>query len=73
VLVEEEEFDNVALESTHTIEIEQFVPMVEVDRIYLDESFYLAPQDEMAQGAFAVIREAMRKEDLVGLARVVPA
>ena len=71
VLVEDEELDNVALESTHTIDIEQFVPMAEVDRIYLDESFYLVPQDEMAQEPFAVIREAMRKDDLVGLARVV--
>ena len=71
VLVEDEELDNVALESTHTIDIEQFVPVSEVDRIYLDESYYLVPQDDMAQEAFAVIREAMRKEDLVGLARVV--
>ncbi len=71
VLVEEDELDNVALESTHTIDIEQFVPMSEVDRIYLDESYYLVPQDEMSQEAFAVIREAMRKEGLVGLARVV--
>ena len=71
VLVEEEELDNVALASTHTIDIEEFVPMAEVDRIYLDESFYLVPQDEVAQEAFAVIREAMRKEDLAGLARVV--
>jgi DNA end-binding protein Ku len=71
VLIEEDELDNVALESTHTIDIEQFVPMAEVDRIYLDESYYLVPQDEMSQEAFAVIREAMRKEDLVGLARVV--
>jgi DNA end-binding protein Ku len=71
VLVEDEELDNVALESTHTIEIEQFVPMAEVDRIYLDESFYLVPEDKFSQEAFAVIREAMRKDDLVGLARVV--
>lgn len=71
VLVEEDELDNVALESTHTIDIEQFVPMSDVDRIYLDESFYIVPQDEMAQEAFAVIREAMRKENLVGLARLV--
>jgi DNA end-binding protein Ku len=71
VLVEEDELDNVALESTHTIDIEHFVPMAEVDRIYLDESYYLVPQDKMAQEAFAVIREAMREEDLVGLARVV--
>jgi DNA end-binding protein Ku len=71
VLVEEDELDNVALESTHTIEIEEFVPMTDVDRIFLDESFYLVPQDEVAQEAFAVIREAMRKEELAGLARVV--
>jgi len=71
VLLEDEELDNVALESTHTIDIEQFVPMSEVDRIYLDESFYLVPGDDVSQEAFAVIREAMRKDDLVGLARVV--
>ena len=71
VLVEDEELDNVALESTHTIDIDEFVPMAEVDRIYLDESYYIVPRDEVAQEAFAVIREAMRKEDLAGLARVV--
>ncbi len=71
VRVEEDELDNVALESTHTIDIEEFMPMSEVDRIYLDESFYIVPQDEVAQEAFAVIREAMREEDLAGLARVV--
>lgn len=71
VLIEDEELDNVALESTHTIDIEEFVPMADVDRIYLDESYYIVPQDDVAQEAFAVIREAMRKEDLAGLARVV--
>jgi DNA end-binding protein Ku len=71
VLVDDEELDNVALESAHTIDVAEFVPMAEVDRIYLDESFYIVPQDDVAQEAFAVIREAMRKEDLAGLARVV--
>jgi DNA end-binding protein Ku len=71
LLLDDEELDNVALESTHTIDIEEFVPMSEVDRIYLDESYYIVPQDDVAQEAFAVIREAMRKEDLAGLARVV--
>lgn len=71
LLLEDEELENVALESTHTIDIEEFVPASEVDRIYLDESFYIVPQDEVAQEAFAVIREAMRKENLAGLARVV--
>jgi DNA end-binding protein Ku len=71
LLLEDEELENVALESTHTIEIEEFVPIADVDRIYLDESFYIVPQDDVAQEAFAVIREAMRKEELAGLARVV--
>ena len=71
VLVKDEELDNVALASTHTIDIEEFMPVSEVDRIYLDESYYIVPQDEVAEEAFAVIREAMRKEDLAGLARVV--
>ncbi|HVV63690.1 MAG TPA: Ku protein [Pseudolabrys sp.] len=71
LLFEDEELDNVALESTHTIDIEEFVPISDIDRIYLDESYYIVPQDEVAQEAFAVIREAMRKENLAGIARVV--
>jgi DNA end-binding protein Ku len=71
ILFDEEELDKVALESTHTIDIESFVPLKEVDRIYLDESFYLVPDDKVGQEAFAVIREAMREEDMVGLAKVV--
>jgi DNA end-binding protein Ku len=71
VLVEEDELDKVALESTHTIDIEAFVPRSEVDAIYLDAPYYLVPDDRIAQEAFAVIREAMKKEDMVGLARVV--
>jgi DNA end-binding protein Ku len=71
VLLEEEELDEVALESTHTIDIESFVERDEVDEIYLDESFYVVPNDEVAYEAFAVIREAMKKKDMVGLGRVV--
>jgi DNA end-binding protein Ku len=71
VLLEEDELDQVALESTHTIDIDNFVARDEVDEIYLDETYYLVPDDEVGQEAFTVIREAMRAEDLVGLARVV--
>lgn len=71
VLLEDEELEQVALESTHTIDIDSFVPISEVDHIYLDEAYYIAPNDEVAVEPFAVIREAMRKEQLVGLARVV--
>ena len=71
VLVEDEELDEVALESNHTIDIEAFVPRSEVDEIYLDEDYFIAPTDKVGTEAFAVIRDAMKKEDLVGIARVV--
>src|SRR5262249_49942536 len=71
VLLEEDELDEVALESTHTLDIEAFVPRKEVDEIYLDESFYLVPDDEVGEEAFAVIRDAMEKTGMVGLGRVV--
>jgi len=71
ILIEEEELDHVALESTHTLDIESLIPRDEVDEIYLDESFYLVPTDDVSVEAFAVIREAMRKTEMVGLARVV--
>jgi DNA end-binding protein Ku len=71
VLLEEDELDEVALESTHTIDVESFVVRDEVDEIYLDESFYIVPNDEVAYEAFAVIREAMKKKNMVGLGRVV--
>jgi DNA end-binding protein Ku len=71
ILLDDDELDNVALESTHTIDIDAFIPRKEVDEIYLDESFYIVPNDKVAQDAFAVIREGMRKRDMVGLARLV--
>jgi DNA end-binding protein Ku len=71
VLLEPEELDDVALESTHTVEIDSFVPRKEIDEIYLDAPYYLAPEDDVGVEAFAVIREAMRATSLVGLARVV--
>jgi DNA end-binding protein Ku len=71
VLLEPEELDEVALESTHTIDIESFVPRKDIDEIYLDTPFYLFPDDEVGVEAFAVIRDAMRSTSLVGIARVV--
>jgi len=71
VLLEEKELDEVALESTHTIDIESFVARDQVDELYLDESYYLVPDDKVGYEAFAVIREAMRQEGLVAIARVV--
>src|SRR5260370_2103559 len=69
--VEHEELDNLALESTHTIDIEKFVPRPEIDERYLDSPYYLTPVDKVGQDAFAAIREAMRRQGIVGLGRVV--
>ena len=71
VLLDDEDFDNVALDSTHTIDIESFVPREEIDEIYLDGSYYIAPTDKASLEAFSVIREAMEKEKVAGLARAV--
>ena len=71
VLLEAEELDEVALESTHTIDIESFVPRKDIDEIYLDTPYYLFPDEEVATEAFAVIRDAMRSTGLVGIARAV--
>jgi DNA end-binding protein Ku len=71
VLLEEQELDEVALESTHTIDIESFVPRAEVDELYIEEPYYLAPADKVGLDAFAVIRDAMRMKSVVGIARIV--
>jgi DNA end-binding protein Ku len=73
VLVTEEEIRSVKLESTKTIDIERFVPESEIDRIYWDNPYYLAPDGKMAQEAFAVIRAAMEKSGQIALGRIVLA
>jgi DNA end-binding protein Ku len=71
IQVEDDEIKSVQLESNHTIDIEQFVKRTEVDQLYLDTPYYLTPTDRVGEEAFAVIRDAMRTEKTVGLARVV--
>ena len=73
VLVEDEEIDAVRIESSHTIDIQSFVPRHEIDPRFMDTPYYITPDDKVAQEAFAVIREAMRSADVVGLGRVVIA
>jgi DNA end-binding protein Ku len=71
VFVEDEELDAVKLESTHTIDIDNFVPRKEVDELYLDAPYYLAPDGKVGADAFLVIQEAIRQKQMVGIARVV--
>ncbi len=73
ILIEDEELDAVAVESNHTIEIDQFVPRAQIDDRYLDSPYYIVPTDQVGQEAFAVIREAMRDKDMAALGRVVLA
>jgi DNA end-binding protein Ku len=69
--LEPEELEAVAIESTRTIDIDEFVPKKEIDEIYLNNPYYIVPDGEVGQQAFAVIREAIRKEGMVALGRVV--
>src|SRR5487761_1221119 len=69
--VDDDELDAIAIESTHTIEIDSFVPRQEIDERYLDSPYYITPNGEVGQEAFAVIREAMRGKDMVALGRIV--
>ena len=71
VHVEEEELELLQVESNHTIEIDKFVPLKSIDERYFDSPYYIVPNDEVGQDAFAVIREAMRSKEMVGLGRVV--
>jgi DNA end-binding protein Ku len=66
-----EELEAVAIESKRTIEIDEFVPKDEIDVLYLNSPYYIVPDGEVGQQAFAVIREAVRKEGMVAIGKVV--
>lgn len=71
VLFEDEELEDIALESTRTIDIESFVPQSSIGWIWYDSPHFRAPADKVSEEAFAVIRKAMRKTDTGGIARLV--
>jgi DNA end-binding protein Ku len=71
ILLTNDEINSVKLESTKTIDIERFVAEGEIDRLYWDNPYFLAPDGKMAQEAFGVIRTAMEKSGQIALGRVV--
>jgi DNA end-binding protein Ku len=71
VTVDKDELDNIALESTRTIDIDEFVPKSEIDELYLVRPYYIVPEGKVGHDAFAVIRETIRAMDKVAIARVV--
>ena len=66
-----EELEAVAINSKHTLEIEEFVPRKDIDELYLRDPYFIVPDGEVGQQAFAVIRDAIRKEGMVALGKVV--
>ena len=71
VIVTEDEIKQVRLESTRTIDIERFVDVADIDRMYWNEPYFMVPDGKMALEAYAVIREAMKRTDRIALGRVV--
>src|ERR1700760_1945454 len=69
--VTKEELENVALESTRTIEIDEFVDRSDIDPRYLIRPYYLRPDGKVGHDAFAVIRETIKEMDKVAIGRVV--
>src|SRR4030081_2991287 len=71
--VSKDELDDIALESTRTIEIDEFVPKTDIDNRYLIRPYYLVPDGKVGHDAFAVIRETIRNMNMVAIGRVVLA
>jgi DNA end-binding protein Ku len=71
VVLEDEELEAVALESTRTIDIERFVPAADLGWVWLDRPHFLKPGDKVGEEAFAVIREAMAATGTAALSRLV--
>ena len=70
VLLEDEEIDAVKIESRRTLELVQFVDAHEIDPLYFERPYYVAPQDELAEEAFVVLREALRRAKKVALGQL---
>ncbi|MHA4835975.1 non-homologous end joining protein Ku [Sphingopyxis sp. MSC1_008] len=70
VLLDEEEIEGVKLESKKTLELTQFVEAQDIDEIYFEKPFYVVPADDLAEEAFIVLREALRRSNKVGLGQL---
>jgi DNA end-binding protein Ku len=71
VILTPEDFDAVKLETTHTLDIERFINVDEIDRLYWDTPYYLLPSEESGLEAYTVIRDAMAGAERIALGRVV--
>jgi DNA end-binding protein Ku len=71
LIVADEELQAIEIASTHTVEIDSFVPRSQLDQRFFDTPYYVRPSEPVGQEAFAVIREAMRGKGTVALGRLV--
>src|SRR5919201_2756501 len=71
LIIEDAELEAIEIASTHTIEIDSFVPRCAIDQRFFDSPYYVMPSEPVGQEAFAVIREAMRGKAMVALGRLV--
>lgn len=71
VLFDDADFDKVKLESTRTIDINQFVDEDDIDRLYWDDPFYVVPEKGVGAEAFAVIRDAMKAAGKIAIGCLV--
>jgi DNA end-binding protein Ku len=69
--ITDEDLEAIEVESTRTINVDQFVPRAEIDDLYINRPYYIVPNGEVGQQAFGVIRDAIRKKDMVAPGRVV--
>jgi DNA end-binding protein Ku len=70
VLLDEKEIEGVKLESKKTLELTQFVDSYEIDAIYFDKPYYVVPADDLAEEAFVVLREALKRSHKIGLGQL---
>lgn len=71
VILTDDDLDRVALDTVKTIDIEKFVPADSIEWVYLEKPHYLMPDDPVGNEAFAVIRDAMKSDSVVGVSKLV--
>jgi DNA end-binding protein Ku len=73
VVIEQDELDRIKLRSEKTIELEKFVPVNDVDEVYVDSTYYVAPDGPMAQEPFRIFQHALEKTGMGGLGKLTVA
>jgi len=71
IILTDDDIDRVALDTVKTIDISQFVPADSINWVYLEKPYYLTPDDPVGNEAFAVIRDAMRADNVIGISKLV--